>query len=145
MSNTVYVLYDSNNKCWGVFNNDILLHNMIDTLKSTHNSASYTVKDMFMNTNLCKREYQDIEFKNNKIIDNNGKKYNKNIHRQIEKIEAMYEKFMSLKQTFSKIDIECNVPEFFKDEYKIFNEIESKKIPEEEQFNYFFDNFYYKL
>jgi hypothetical protein len=144
-SNTVYVLVDTNDKLWGVFNNDILLENMVYTLQETNGVKNkYCVKEIFMNTNICKSICEDIKFKNNHLDKNNNnrKSYNKCIQREIENIEKKYEKFVSLRNSFSKLEVNQEIPSFFKTEYDCFQEMMEKKIPEEEQFNFFLENYF---
>ena len=155
-TNTVYILYDSTNETWGVYNNDIFLKNMFDTLNQIYKDRKFYVKEMHMNTNICKTLFKEVGFKNNKIIpceQDTSNKYissnpnnfnNKSMQREIKKIENLYEKFQEDKSTYDKIQDKDSIPEFFVKVYNLISIIKEKDIPEEEQFSYFVDNYYLK-
>ena len=145
-SSTVYVLLDNTDKLWGVFNNDVFLKNMVNTLKEVAgNKNTYHVKEMIMNTNIS-TTHNKIEFENNLLNKTKStpsrRSYSKSIQREIDKIEKKYEKFESIRNTFTKLDDAQEVPDFFKREYNCFREMVEKNISEEDQFNFFVENYF---
>ena len=145
-STTIYILYDSDKYIWGAYNSEILLNSMITTLRQIDSNNKYYVNEFFLNTNICKKKYMDIEFKNNNMIVSSDetkilKTNNKSILREIKKLEDRYDKFEGLKKTFENISSNCEeIPEFMKKDYKIFMQIKAQNIPDDEMFGFYLDN-----
>lgn len=146
---TIYILSDNNKKIWGVYNSDIHLENMINTIKSINNNITLEIEEKILNTNISKKYIKNPEFKNNKLcienetLLNKNKLYNKEIENEVRKIEELYETFKKDYDSYKKI-IENNleIPHFFEEKYNIFENIENNNIEKKDQFNYFLSNIY---
>jgi len=69
---TVYILSEQNsNNIWGVYNSDIFLEHMINTLKLNNPEIELKIEEKIINTNITKLEINNPTFKKNKLIIDN--------------------------------------------------------------------------
>ena len=148
---TVYILSEQNsNNIWGVYNSDIFLEHMINTLKLNNPEIELKIEEKIINTNITKLEINNPSFKKNKLIINNKESCNHKsgkdkeiIANEIKKIEELYETFLQDIKSYEKLLVEkLEVPDFFKNKFNVIENIFENKIPEKERFSYYMSNIY---
>ena len=148
---TVYILSEQNsNNIWGVYNSDIFLEHMINTLKLNNPEIELKIEEKIINTNITKLEINNPTFKKNKLIIDNKESSNQQnakdkeiISTEIKKIEELYETFLQDIKSYEKLLVEkLEVPDFFKNKFNVIENIFENKIPEKERFSYYMSNIY---
>ena len=147
MTNVVFILFDKNKKVWGIYNSIVFLKSMVSTLKEVDPTISLFIDEYTINTNLSGKNKHCESILENKPDDEDGDlekiRVNKELRNEIKKLEIRYDTYKGIKDTLSKLDKNAVVPDFLKKQYSIFSEIETKNIPDEEQFGYYLDNLFY--
>jgi len=148
---TVYILSEQNsNNIWGVYNSDIFLEHMINTLKLNNPEIELKIQEKIINTNITKLEINNPSFKKNKLIIDNKESSNQKsgkdkeiIANEIKKIEELYETFLQDTKSYEKLLVEkLEVPDFFKNKFNVIQNIFENKIAEKERFSYYMSNIY---
>lgn len=152
MNNTVYILFDNNKNIWGVYNSEIFLENMINTLKNNIPLLQLQVEEKIMNTNISKNIISNPYFKKNKLViekekdENNETKncfYNIEIENEVKKIENLYDIFKEDLKSYDTLSIQkIEIPDFFKEKFNVIKKIHDNNIPEKEMFSYYMSNIY---
>lgn len=147
----VSVLMDTDGTIWGVYNSDVFLSSICSMICKLKPSIDLVIKEIFINTNEVKSQYTWDSVTQKKIKMGGGEedgkevlKTSKVIAKEVKKIEAMYETFLSFQESLKKSPKQ--IPSFLNVQKAIFDSIEEKQIPCEEQFSYFMENyFHYKI
>ena len=147
MTNVVFILYDKNKKVWGIYNSTVFLKSMVSTLKEMDPAINLFIDEYTINTNLSGKNKICESILENKTDDEDEDhekvRVNKELRNEIKKLEIRYDTYKGIKDTLSKLDKNAVVPDFLKKQYNIFSEIETKNVPDEEQFGYYLDNLFY--
>ena len=156
---TIYILINKQNKSiWGIYNSEIFLQDKINTLKENLPDIELEVEEKIINTNITKKKIINPSFKNNKLVvsintegeEDDGKekisyKINEEIESEIKRIEEFHKNFKEDLKSYDNIkENNLEIPDFFKDKFKVIQNIHNNNIPEKERFSYFVSNIYYK-
>ena len=156
---SMYILSEKNtNKVWGIYNSDLMLESMIRTMLDINPNLDLMIKEYSINTNICTKKIVGNDFIK-KGITNDISKISESIEGldvsekcvrlELQKLKRKHEKFLSLQNTFTSLSQSNGsgpeIPDFLKKDYLFFQEMESKKIPSEEQFNFYMDNVHIDL
>lgn len=133
----MFVLFDDQNRCYGIYDKIEYVSNIIDIVHTLNSEIVLHCRKYHLNTN----NFDVIQMKSN--IKKSENPSTKAYESQLPRIENWYTKFESDLQLYNEFKLnEDKIPLLFEDKFALFSKID--ELTKLEKFSMFIEKFYLK-